>query len=186
MPYKKAVLGSVLLLAGSSGALAATVPDPVVGAVHGRVAGWARSGSDWFVIYVDRKGGDWCGLRGASWRMALVETAKPPMRVVADRRINGAMCGNELAWVRSGSFSDGRHPEVAFMLWTTPSIGAWTYIYRVDGSRFQLLERFAGDQVKLARGMVTIRFENRGRSPHGELKDVYRFTGNHYRLVSRR
>jgi hypothetical protein len=126
-----------------------------------------------------------CGLDGVSWRMALVETTQLPMRVIADRRISGAMCGNELAWVRAGRFSDGRHPEVAFMLWTTPAIGAWTYIYRLDGGRFHLLAKFGGDQVKLARGTVTVGFENRGRSPHGELKDVYRFAGNHYRLVSR-
>ncbi|MHB8649711.1 MAG: hypothetical protein ACYDBR_05975 [Gaiellaceae bacterium] len=175
------VLGGI-----GGGAAAATVPDPVFETVHGRVVGWTRSGGDWFVVYIDRSGGDWCGLRGASWRMALVETTKLPMHVVADRRINGAMCGNELAWVRSGRFSDGHHREVAFMLWTTPAIGAWTYIYRVDGSRFRLLAKFGGDQVKLARGTVTVAFENRGRSPHGELEDLYRFTANHYRLASRR
>jgi hypothetical protein len=48
--------------------------------------------------------------------MALVETSRVPVRVVADRRIAGAMCGNELAWVRAGRFSDGRHREVALML----------------------------------------------------------------------
>jgi len=38
----------------------------------------------------------------------------------------------------------------------------------------------------LGRGIVTVSFENRGRSPHGELEDVYRFDGVHYRLASRR
>jgi hypothetical protein len=40
--------------------------------------------------------------------MALVETSRLPVRLIADRRIAGAMCGNELAWVRTGRFSDGR------------------------------------------------------------------------------
>jgi hypothetical protein len=31
--------------------------------------------------------------------------------------------------------------------------------------------------VTLGRGTVTVRFENRGRSAHGELEDVYRFVG---------
>jgi hypothetical protein len=167
-------------------ASAATVPYDVFAAVHGRVVGWAKTGSDWFVVYVDRNGGDWCGLRGASWRMALVETTHLPVHVTADRRIGGAMCGNELAWVRAGRFSDGRHREVAFMLWTTPSTGARSYIYRVDGGRFRLLAKFAGDKVSLSRGTVTVSFENRGRSQHGELEDVYRFAGGHYRLVRRR
>lgn len=166
-------------------AVAATVPYDVVSAVHGRVVGWAKTGGDWFVVYVDRRGGDWCGLKGASWRMAFVETTKLPVRPVADRRIGGAMCGNELAWVRAGRFSDGRHREVAFMLWTTPSIGAWTYIYRVGGAGFSLLARFGGDRVVLRRGTVTVSFENRGRSPHGEIEDVYRFVGD-YRLITRR
>jgi hypothetical protein len=96
------------------------------------------------------------------------------------------MCGNELAWVRAGRFSDGRHREVAFMRWTTPSIGASSYIYRVDSGRFRLLAKFAADKVTLARGSVTVSFENRGRSRHGELEDVYRFFGGRYRLVRRR
>jgi hypothetical protein len=178
----------VLLAAAvaATAAGAATVPYPVFAAVHGRVVGWARSGGDWFVVYVDRRGGDWCGLRGASWRMALVETARPPEHVVADRRVGGAMCGNELAWVRAGRFSDGRQREVAFMLWTTPAIGATTWIYRVDGRRFRLLATFRGDRVEVARGTVTVSFENRGRSAHGELEDVYRFLAGRYRLVRRR
>lgn len=165
---------------------AATIPYPVFAAVHGRVVGWAKSSSEWFVVYVDRKGGDRCALRGASWRMALVETTHLPVHIVADRRISGAMCGNELAWVRAGRFSDGRHREFAFMLWTTPAIGAWTYIYRVDGGRFRLLAKFGGDRVTLARGTVTVGFENRGRSAHGELEDIYRFLGGRYKLVRRR
>ena len=96
------------------------------------------------------------------------------------------MCGNALAWVRAGRFSDGRHNEVALMLWTTPSIGASAYIYRVDGGRFELLARFAGDKVTLRRGTAVVGFENRGRSPRGEIEDVYRFVGGRYRLVSRR
>jgi hypothetical protein len=164
---------------------AATVPVPVVDTVHGRVAGWAKSSNDWLVVYLDRKGGDWCGLAGASWRIALVETTMSSERVAADRRLGGAMCGNSLSWVRAGRFSDGQHREAAFMLWTTPSIGAWTYIYRIDGNRMRLLAKFAGDKVTLAPGTVTVEFENSGRSPHGDLKDVYRFSNGRYRLVSR-
>jgi hypothetical protein len=177
---------ALLALVAAGAASAATVPAPVADTVHGLVRGWARSGPDWFAVYVDRRGGDWCGLRGASWRIALVDTAVTPFRVTADRRIAGAMCGNELAWVRAGRFSDGRHREVAFMLWTTPSIGATTYLYRIDGGRFARLASFAGDKVTLGRGMVTVGFENRGRGPKGELEDVYRFDGARYRLVRQR
>lgn len=176
---------SLLALTCIGSARAATVPQPVFDAVHGRVAGWARTGSGWFVVYVDRVGGDWCGLGHTSWWMALVETKKLPVRVTAAKRISGAMCGNELAWVRAGRFSDGRHTEVAFMLWTTPSIGATTFIYRIGGGRLRLLARFDGDRVILGRGTVAVSFENRGRSPHGEIEDVYRFRGWSYRLVSR-
>lgn len=183
---KRALLVALLLTAVAGGASAATVPSPLVEAVHGHVVGWARTGSDWFVVYIDRSGGDLCGLGGTSWRMALVETTVLPVHTVADRRIGGAMCGNELAWVWAGRFSDGRHREVAFMLWTTPAIGAWTTIYRVGSGRFRFLAKFAGDTVALARGRVTVGFENTGRSPHGEIEDVYRFTGGHYRLASRR
>ena len=177
-------LAMVALGVGTTGA--ATVPPPVVEAVHGRVVGWARAGSDWFAVYVDRSGGGWCGLGGASWRMALVETSHLPVRTVADKRVGRAMCGNELGWVRAGRFSDGRHREVAFMLWTTPSIGARAYIYRLVGRRFALLAKFEGDRVTLGRGTVTVGFENRGRSRHGEIEDVYRFSGGRYRLVKRR
>lgn len=185
-PLRRPAALALLLLALAGGAAAATVPPPVVEAVHGRVVGWAKSGSDWFAVYVDRKGGDWCGLEGASWRMALVGTSRLPVRGVTDRRIGGAMCGNELSWVRAGRFSDGRHREVAFMLWTDPSIGAWAYLYRVDGGRFRFLAKFGGDRVTLHRGTTVVGFENRGRSPHGEIEDVHRFRGGRYVLVRRR
>jgi hypothetical protein len=178
-----AMLGCLLAVGVSP---AATIPGDVVNAVHGRVVGWARNGSDWFVVYLDRTGGDWCGMKGASWRIALVETNRPPVRVTANRRLAGAMCGNALAWVRAGRFSDGKHPEAAFMLWATPSIGATTYIYRIGGKHLQLLAKFGGDNVTVGRGTVTVSFENRGRSPHGEIEDVYRFTGDKYTLVHRR
>lgn len=183
---RRVVLALVLLALGAGTAAAATVPYPVFSSVHGRVVGWAQIGSEWFVVYVDRRGGDWCALRGASWRMAVVETRRLPMRTIVDRRISGAMCGNELAWVRAGSFSDGRHREVAFMLWSTPSLGATTYLYRIEGSALRLLARFGGDRVVLGRGTVSVSFENRGRSAHGELRDLYRFVGGRYRLVARR
>ncbi len=173
-------------LALSGTVAASTVPQPVIDAVHGRVVGWARSATAWFVVYLDHRGGDWCGLRGASWRMALVETSHLPVRAIADRRIGGAMCGNELAWVRAGRFSDSRHREVAFMLWTTPSIGATTYIYRIDDGRFRRLAVFGGDRVQIGRGTVAVSFENRGRSPHGEIEDTYRFNGTRYQLVRKR
>jgi len=167
---------------------AATVPAPIVSAVHGRVVGWAKSGSDWFVVYLTGEGerpSGACGLTGASWQIALVQTVHAPVSVVAKRQIGGAMCGNWLPWVRTGRFSDGRHREVAFTLWTTPSIGAWTYIFRLDNGRISLLARLPGDRVVLKRGTVTVIYENRGRSPHGELRDVYRFSNGRYHLVSR-
>jgi hypothetical protein len=182
-------VATVALVVGSlaaGAASAATIPSSVFTAVNGRVVGWAKTGSEWFVVYVDRKGSDTCGLRGASWRMALVETRKLPVRAVADRRITDAMCGNELAWVRAGRFSDGRHREVAFTLWITPSIGARTSIYRVDRDRFRLLATFGGDTVTLRRGLAVVVYENRGRSPNGEIEDVYRFENGRYRLVRSR
>jgi hypothetical protein len=72
------------------------------------------------------------------------------------------------------------------MLWTTPAIGATTYVYRLDGGRLRRLARFGGDRVTLSAGTVTVGYENRGRSPHGELEDVYRFVGGRYRLVARK
>lgn len=175
---------AVLALVLVAGVRAGTIPQPVFDAVHGRVAGWAHAANGyWFVVYVDRKGRDWCGLSGASWRMALVETRHLPERVTADQRIGGAMCGNDLGWVRAGRFSDGRHPEVAFMLWSTPSLGAVTYIYRLLGTHFSLLAKFSGDRVAIGAGTVTVAYENRGRSPHGEIEDVYRFGEGRYTLV---
>ena len=180
----RAALLTVLALVLASSVRAGTIPEPVFDAVHGRVVGWAHSTSGyWFAVYVDRKGSDWCGLAGASWRVALVETRQLPVRVVADQRIGGAMCGNALSWVRAGRFSDGRHQEVAFMLWSTPSIGALTYIYRLDGSHFNFLAKFGGDRVTVGVGTVTVAFENRGRSPRGEIEDVYRFIHGRYKLV---
>lgn len=156
-----------------------TVPEPVFVPVRGRPAGWVRTGNSWFVVYV-KGGGGRCGYDGATWRIALVETTKLPARVVDDRRISGAMCGNDLQWVKAGRFSDGRHHEVAFMLWTTPAIGATTYLYRTDRGKLSLLATFPGDRVTLKRGTVTVTYENRGRSPHGELEDVYRFRDGRY------
>jgi hypothetical protein len=57
---------------------------------------------------------------------------------------------------------------------------------RAVSGRFRFLAKFAGDKVTLRRGTVIVSFENRGRSAHGEIEDVYRFLGNRYRLVSRR
>jgi hypothetical protein len=179
-----AVLALALALSGS--ASTATTPPPVLEAIHGRAVGWAPTGPDWFVVYLKGRGRAWCGFEGATWRIALVSTAPNPPHVVADRRIGGAMCGNELAWVQSGRFSDGRHRETAFMLWTTPSIGARACIYRIGEQRFRLLASFGGDRVVLRRGVARVRFENPGRSPHGEMLDVYRFSGGRYRLIARR
>ncbi len=80
------------------------------------------TGSPSTSIAAEATGAGFGGPSGA-WR---VETSRLPVHVVDDRLIAGAMCGNELAWVRAGRFSDGRHREVAFMLWTDPSIGATT------------------------------------------------------------
>lgn len=186
MRWARLIATTIAAFALVSSAGAASVPTDVLDAVHGRVAGWARSGSDWFVVYLDRKGGGWCGLEGASWRVALVRTRPLADRLVADRRLSGAMCGNALSWVHAGRLTDGVHDDVAFMLWATPSIGATTYVYRLDGARLRLLATFPGDRVVLGRGVVTVSYENRGRSRHGELKDVYRFENGRYRLVSRK
>jgi len=162
---------------------AATLPQAVFSAVHGRVVGWARSGPEWFVVYLDRAGGGWCGLEGSSWWIALVESSEQRSRVSAERRLGAAMCGNTLAWVRAGRFGDGHGREVAFMLWQTPSIGATTSIYRIAGDRLRLLASFPGDRVTLGAGTVTVSYENSGRSPNGRLENVYRFEDGHYRLL---
>src|SRR5262249_44160062 len=104
-------------------------------------------------------------------------------RLAAPHRIARAMCGNSLAWVRAGRFSDGRHAEVAFMLWSTPSLGATTYVYRIDGSRLVRLASFAGDSVTIGPGTVRVRFENAGRSRNGKARELYRFESGRYRLV---
>ena len=69
------------------------------------------------------------------------------------------------------------------MLWLTPAIGARTYVYRVGGDHFQLVATFGGATVTLRRGVAIVGYQNRGRSPHGEIEDVYRFVDGHYRLV---
>ncbi len=71
------------------------------------------------------------------------------------------------------------------MLWATPSLGATTYVYRLGGGQLKLLARFGGDKVVLGKGTVTVSFENRGRSSHGEIEDVYRFVDGRYRLAHR-
>ena len=177
-----AAIAGVLL--GAAGTPAATLPDPVLQAVHGRVVGWARTGPGWVAVYLDRTGGGWCGLDGAAWWVALVPSPTTTDRVSSSRRIRAAMCGNSLAWVRAGRFSDGRHREVAFMLWSTPSIGATTYLYRIVGSRLVRLATFPGDRVTLGRGTVTARFENAGRSPTGTAVVRYRFVHGRYRRES--
>src|SRR5579871_5822019 len=161
-----AVLG--LALASTGGSRADTVPEPVLSAVHGRIVGWAESSPSWFAVYVQGKGSGWCGLQGASWWIGLVGTTRPLPQITWKQRLGDAMCGNSLAWVRAGRFSDGRHREVAFMLWHTPSIGATTYLYRIDGTRLVRLASFSGDRVTLGRGTVTVGFENRGRNPRGD------------------
>lgn len=171
--------------AGNVASVGSTVPYAVFTAVHGTPVGWAKSGHEWFVVYVDGRGNQWCDLGRDSWRVALVETTTLPVRVVADRRISGAMCGNALSWVRTGRFSDGEHREAAFLLWTTPAIGATAYVFRVGGNRLRLLASFHGDRVALSTGRAVVSFENGGRSPQGELEDVYRFAGGRYSLVAR-
>jgi hypothetical protein len=178
---RRAACAALLLTVTAGASAAATVPTAVQDAVHGRVAGWAAMPGGWAAVYLDRSGGGWCGLEGATWELAVV-SAKT-QRLASPVRIGRAMCGNSLVWVESGRFSDGKHPEVAFMLWTTPSIGATTYIYRVDGSRLVRLASFPGDAVRLGRGTVTARFENAGRSPSGKTREVYRFVGGRYRLT---
>ncbi len=172
-------------LALASSTRADTVPEPVVSAVHGRIVGWTRSPPNWFAVYVEGKGGGWCGLDGASWWIALVRTPTPQSAptTASAQRLGGAMCGNTLAWVRAGRFSDGRHREVAFMLWATPSIGATTYVYRIEGNRLERLAAIPGDRVTLGHGTVTARFENAGRSPDDRSVDRYVFRSGRYRLA---
>ena len=160
---------------------AATVPAAVQDAVHGRVAGWASTPGGYVAVYLDHAGRGWCGLEGANWWLGVVNTGA--QRLSSSLRIGSAMCGNSLAWVKEGRFSDGRHPEVAFMLWTTPSIGATTYVYRIDGSRLVKLGSFPGDKITLGRGTITASFENAGRNPDGKIREIYRFAGDRYRLV---
>ena len=180
-----AMLASILALVGSAGS--ATVPAPILSTVHGRVVGWTRSGPDWFVVYLAGAGNRSCELGGsASWRMALVATKPLPAHVADDRPIGmgGSMCGNQLSWVRSGRFSDGRHREVAFMLLATPSLGGTASIYRIGRERFRKVASFNGDRVVSRRGVVRVSFDNRGRSPRGELVDIYRFSQGRYRLAA--
>jgi hypothetical protein len=69
------------------------------------------------------------------------------------------------------------------MLWSTPSIGASTYIYRLNGGHCDLLAKFGGDRVAVGKGIVTVAFENRGRNPRGKIEDVYLFIHGRYKLV---
>jgi hypothetical protein len=196
-PLRIAAVCAVVLLACAAPVLAigasqgwfarsgGTVPSQILFPVHGRVIGWVKTGESWFAVYLGGKPAGRCGLDGSTWRLALVSGKPLPFHVTDDRRLTPAMCGNELSWVKSGRFSDGRHAEVAFMLWATPSLGATTYVYRVAGGRLTLLARFAGDRIVLSRGTVTVHFENPGRSRKGELEDVYRFRGGRYVLVRR-
>jgi hypothetical protein len=69
------------------------------------------------------------------------------------------------------------------MLWATPSIGATTYIYRIEKNGLVRLASFPGDSVTIGRGTVTARFENSGRNPNGTAENVYRFVGGRYRLT---
>jgi hypothetical protein len=180
------LLALAALAVGGSDARSTTVPADVLDAVHGRVAGWARSGPFWFVVHLDRRGGGWCGLEGARWRMALVRSTAQVVAVADDRDLGPAMCGNELLWVRAGRFSDGRDPEVALALRTTPSVGATARIERIAGGRLHELATFHGDAFLLGRGSVTVRFDNTARSPRGHLEERYRFDGKRYRLVTGR
>jgi hypothetical protein len=103
--------------------------------------------------------------------MALVPTSPPPVHVAADRRIVRAGCRNELAWMQAGHWSDGRHREVALMLRAGRSPGATTTsIHRIERDRLVRLAAFAGDRIEIGRGTVTAGFENRGRSPEGEIE----------------
>jgi hypothetical protein len=178
-----AALAVAAALAGASAA--STVPTSVVFAVHGKVVGWASAPAAYVAVYVEGRGSGWCGLDGASWWVGLVDTSSETARLAATHRLGDAMCGNSLSWVRAGRFSDGRHTDVAFQLWATPSLGATTYVYRVAGTRLVRLGAFAGDRVTLGRGTMSVGFENRGRSPKGDLRETYRFEGGGFRLVSR-
>lgn len=170
---------------GSPPIAAGTIPYALFTTVPGRVIGWAKTGHDWFAVYVDKLSSSPCGLGHNSWRVALVDP-RAPIPLVASRRVGPAMCGNALAWVRAGSFSDGVHRDVAFFLWATPSIGATGYVYRAGADHLHLLATFHGDSLRLSRGRAVVGFENRGRSSHGELEDVYRFVDGRYRLAQRR
>ena len=181
-PVLRVACAFVVVAALATGvSTAVVVPSALQDAVHGRVAGWASSPGGFVAVYLDHAGGGRCGLEGADWRVGVVNATAE--RLSSSLRIGNAMCGNSLAWVKEGRFSDGRHAEVAFQLWTTPSIGATTYVYRIEGPRLVKLASFPGDRVTLGRGTVTARFENAGRNPNGKLREVYRFEGGGYRLV---
>jgi hypothetical protein len=179
-------LAAVALAAALAGASAAsTVPAPVVFTVHGKVVGWVSAPAAYVAVYVEGRGGGWCGLDGASWWIGLVDTSSETARLAATHRLGYAMCGTSLNWVRAGRVLHGRPTDVAFQLWATPSLGATTYVYRLAGTRLVRLGAFAGDRVTLGRGTVSVGFENRGRSPKGDLRETYRFEGGRYRLASR-
>ena len=169
---------------GSPPIKAGTIPYALFTTVPGRLIGWAKTGHDWFAVYLDKLSQSPCGLGHNSWRVALVDPSAA-IPLAASRRVGPAGCGNALAWVRAGSFSDGLHRDVAFFLWSTPAIGATGYVYRAEADHLRLLATFHGDSLRLSRGQAVVGFENRGRGSHGELQDVYRFVDGRYRLVQR-
>jgi hypothetical protein len=179
---RTACAGALVAALATGVSTAASVPPAVQDAVHGRVAGWASTPGGFVAVYLDRRGSGWCGLNGANWRVGVVSSRA--QKLSSSLPIDSAMCGNSLAWLKEGRFSDGRHAEVAFQLWTTPSIGATTYVYRIEGTRLVKLGSFPGDKVTIGRGTITASFENAGRNANGKLREVYRFEDGRYRLVS--
>jgi len=160
-----------------------TVPSPLLFAVHGRIMGWTRTDDGWAIVFLSGKASGRCGMNGASWHLGIASGHPLPFHLTSVEAVEPAMCGNRLQWVRSGSFSDGKHTEVAFMLWTTPSLGASAYVYRVTEGRLELLRRFAGDGFTLEKGKVVATFENRQRSPNGHLTMTYVYAHGNYHLV---
>jgi hypothetical protein len=85
-------------------------------------------------------------MRGASWRLALVETRRLPVRVTANHRLTGAGCANSLAWVRTGSFSAASTPRqrtvtVSFEKRGRSANGETEDVYRFTGHQHVLVRR---------------------------------------------
>jgi len=171
-------------LAVSGAASTATVPLPVLEAIQGRPVGWAPTGPDWFVDYLKAgEGSVWirgCDLR---WRAfpprRRRRTSQPIVRI-------GRSNVRQTSWpgFRAGRFSDADIGRRIHALDNAVDRSAGLH-HRVRRQGFRLLASFGG--IESCSGAASSGWlENPGRSPHGEMLDVYRFSGGRYRLIARR